>query len=124
VSNIYPTLRYKDARAAIEWLSRAFGFEQVSVHNGDDGKVVHAEMRLGTGVIMFGSAPDGSQPAEREGVYVALDDVDVHYDRAEAAGAEITYELADTDYGSRGYGAKDPEGHSWWFGTYRPEVDS
>lgn len=124
MSNIYPTLRYKDAKGAIEWLSRAFGFEQVSVHTGDEGKVVHAEMRLGTGVIMFGSAPDGSKPAEGEGVYVALDDVDAHYERAKAAGAEITYELRDTDYGSRGYSAKDPEGHSWSFGTYRPEGDS
>jgi uncharacterized glyoxalase superfamily protein PhnB len=124
VSNIYPTMRYRDAKAAIEWLSRAFGFEQVAVHNGAAGKVVHAEMRLGTGVIMFGPASEDSRPAEGEGVYVALDDVDAHYERARAAGAEITDELRDTDYGSRGYGAKDPEGHSWWFGTYRPEVDS
>jgi uncharacterized glyoxalase superfamily protein PhnB len=111
-------------KAAVEWLSRAFGFEPIADHVGEDGRVIHAELRLGSGVVMLSSAVDGAAPAENEGVYVALDNVDAHYERAKSAGAEITRELADTEYGSREYGAKDPEGHNWWFGTYRPEVDS
>jgi len=51
-------------------------------------------------------------------VYVA--DVDAHYARAKAAGAEIVMELEDTDYGSRGYSVRDLEGHLWSFGTYHP----
>jgi uncharacterized glyoxalase superfamily protein PhnB len=57
-----------------------------------------------------------------QGVYVAVEDADAHYERAKAAGAEITREIEDTDYGSREYTARDHEGHVWSFGTYRPEV--
>ena len=53
-------------------------------------------------------------------VYVVVDDPDAHHERARAAGAEIVRELHDTDYGSREYGAKDPEGNAWYFGTYQP----
>lgn len=51
---------------------------------------------------------------------VQIDDPDSHYRRAVEAGAEIIQELRDEEYGSRGYMAKDPEGHIWYFGTYRP----
>jgi len=51
---------------------------------------------------------------------VVVEDSDEHYARARAAGADITRELVDTEYGSRDYGAKDSEGNSWWFGTYQP----
>jgi uncharacterized glyoxalase superfamily protein PhnB len=54
-------------------------------------------------------------------VYVAVADPDAHHDRAVAAGAEVTRELVDTDYGSRDYAVRDPEGNRWSFGTYRPE---
>jgi len=115
--NIFPALRYHDGKAALDWLAEGFGFEQVVAIPGDDGTISHAEMRLGAGTIMFGSARDD---ATAPGVYIAVDDIDAHYDRARAAGAEITYELTDQPYGSREYGARDPEGHHWYFGTYRP----
>jgi uncharacterized glyoxalase superfamily protein PhnB len=53
-------------------------------------------------------------------VYVVIDDVDAHAERARANGAEITRDPSDTDYGSRGYSARDPEGNTWHFGTYQP----
>ncbi len=117
--NIYPFMRFADTDAALEWLSRAFGLDEVVVYRGDDGVVQHAEMSLGPGIVMFGPG----DPAE-QGVYVAVEDADAHYERAKAAGAEIVRELEDTDYGSREYTARDPEGHVWSFGTYRPEVGS
>jgi uncharacterized glyoxalase superfamily protein PhnB len=80
-SNLYPSLSYDDAPAAIEWLCRAFGFTERCVR---------------------------------------IDESDAHYVRAKAAGAQIIQELRDEDYGSRGYMAQDPEGHQWYFGTYRP----
>lgn len=56
------------------------------------------------------------------GIYVVVDDADSHHERARDAGAEIVQPLADEDYGSRGYAARDPEGHVWNFGTYRPRA--
>jgi uncharacterized glyoxalase superfamily protein PhnB len=66
-------------------------------------------------------SPKG-KPSVNQTLYVAVDDVDAHYAQAKSAGAEITRELNDTDYGSREYGARDLEGHHWSFGTYRAAV--
>jgi len=115
--NFFPFTRYADANGAIKWLSRAFGFNERVAYRGDDGEVHHAEMHLGPGIFMFGEG----DPSE-QGVYVAVDDVDAHYARAKAAGAEIVREIEDTPYDSREYTARDLEGHLWSFGDYRPEV--
>jgi uncharacterized glyoxalase superfamily protein PhnB len=115
--NFFPGLRYRDEHAAMDWLARAFGFERHALFTDDDGNVVHAEMRLGPGVMMIGAAPEC---AEGFNVYVYVEDVDAHYGRARAAGAEITRPLADTGYGTREYGARDLDGHYWYFGTYLP----
>jgi len=120
--NIFPALRYKDAHAAIDWLTRAFGFEKDGVHEAPDGSVAHAELHFGTGVIGLNSAhntPSGHPWSQvRQGIYVRVDDVDGHHDRAKAAGADIVMPLTDMPYGSREYGVRDPEGHLWGFGTY------
>jgi uncharacterized glyoxalase superfamily protein PhnB len=119
---VFPSLSYDDAQGAIDFLVSAFGAERHSVHAGEDGSIRHAELRFGNGIVMLGPARD-EFPATRGqggGIYVVIEDPDAHYARARAAGAEITRELADTDYGSRDYGAKDGEGNSWWFGTYQP----
>ena len=115
--NIYPALRFADPDAALDWLSRAFGFEEDVVYRDGEGGVQHAEMALGAGMIMFGGGTPGST-----GIYVAVEDADAHYERAKAAGAEIVREIEDTPYGSREYTCKDPEGHEWSFGTYWPKV--
>jgi uncharacterized glyoxalase superfamily protein PhnB len=124
---IYPALRYRDAGAAIDWLERAFGFETVARHDNPDGGVAHAELRLGDGLIMLGSgaadlqdAP-GDFRAARATIYVALDDVDAHHERARDAGADVS-ELVEQDYGSREYAALDLEGNHWSFGTYVPQA--
>lgn len=125
---IIPCLHYRDGPAAVDWLCRAFGFEAHSVHETPDGKIAHAELRLGGSFIMLGSienpAFDWKIPGEvgfvTQSIYISVDDPDAHHDRAEDAGAEIVRALADTDYGSREYSARDPEGHLWHFGTYRP----
>lgn len=126
-SNLYPSLTYDDAPAAIEWLCRAFGFRKRLVVPGPEGSIIHSELTLGPGVIMVSSAkPDAGRvgprglPGMSHGLCVRIDDPDDHYARARAAGATIIQELRDEEYGSRGYMAKDPEGHQWYFGTYRP----
>ncbi|MCG8356936.1 MAG: VOC family protein [Kiloniellales bacterium] len=128
--NVIPALRYRDARAMIDWLARAFGFDSQFVVDGEGGTIAHAQLTFAGGMIMLGSARDDNYdklvktPAALGGtsqsVYIPVDDVDAHHDRAKAAGDEIVMELTDTDYGSRDYICRDPEGHVWCFGTYRP----
>ena len=121
----YPALRYHDARAAIDWLEHAFGFTAKEVHDGPEGTIVHAVLVAGDGVVMLSTEPPGGDPrwgdrAGRAWVYVVIADPDALHDRAVAAGAEIVMGLTDTDYGSRDFSARDPEGNLWSFGTYRP----
>lgn len=128
--NLIPCLRYADAAAAIDWLEKAFGFERKAVYPGEDGTVAHAELVFGGGMVMLGSdkldAFDFGSPlrvgTNTATIYVVVDDPDAHCARAKAAGAEIVAELKDQDYGSRDYAARDPEGHVWSFGTYRPKL--
>jgi uncharacterized glyoxalase superfamily protein PhnB len=132
--NAIPCLVYADARKAIDWLCDAFGFERKDVFDAEDGKIAHAELTYDGGLVMLGSTKDTdygrlvSTPAELGGVnqsiYVVVDDIEAHYERAKAAGAEIVMELRDQDYGSRDYSARDLEGNLWNFGTYRPEDGS
>jgi uncharacterized glyoxalase superfamily protein PhnB len=119
---LYPSMRYRDAPAAIEFLKTAFGFEEREVYANPDGTIAHAELTFGPSILMLGSSKD-DMFGDRVGagwLYVAVEDPDAHCERARAAGAEIVTELHDTDYGSRDYAARDPEGNYWSFGTYRP----
>jgi uncharacterized glyoxalase superfamily protein PhnB len=118
---VIPTFKYNDAPAAIDFLERAFGFERKNVFEGD-GLVHHAELTYGRGMVMLGSVGAGDPQFEtkQSSVYVVVPDADAAYERAKAAGAEITRELQDTDYGSREFAARDPEGNRWSFGTYDP----
>jgi uncharacterized glyoxalase superfamily protein PhnB len=126
-ATVMPALKYRDAPAAIQWLERAFGFKSHMTVPGPDNTVAHAQMTSGNGMIMLGSTgrPDPKNPWSdaRHGIYVVVADVDAHYARAKAAGAEIVMELRDTDYGSRDYSARDPDGNLWCFGTYQPFDD-
>jgi len=114
-ATFYPSLRYPDADAAIAWLGDAFGFEPGHVYRDDAGRVVHAELWLDGAAVMLGQGE-----ASGGGNYIAVDDLDSLYERAGTAGAELERDLADTDYGSREFAARDLAGHIWYFGTYRP----
>jgi uncharacterized glyoxalase superfamily protein PhnB len=122
---IYPSLRYHDASAAIDWLTEAFGFAEKEVHADDEGVIRHAELSGFGGIVMLGTEPEGGDPlwGEHAGqgwLYLSTEDPDALHDRAVAAGAQIVRELQDTDYGSRDFSARDPEGNVWSFGTYAP----
>lgn len=128
--SFYPVLQYRDAPAAMAWLEKAFGFRTIACHKNPDGSIAHAEMRFGNGMVMLGSVQDEGPFAFRtpreagvitQSSYVAADDVDALYDRARAAGAEVVMGIRDTDYGSRDFSVRDPEGHLWSFGSYRPD---
>ena len=126
---VWPTLRARDARGLIRFLVDAFGFEEVVTYgdqpDGSGDVVVHAQLSwpLGGGV-MLGSVREDSAwtvPAGSAGCYVVTDDPDGLHDRAVKCGATIVRTPADTDYGSRDFAARDPEGNLWSFGTYRGE---
>ena len=126
-----PALRYRNAPAAIDWLCQVFGFERHAVYANPDGSIAHAELTLNGGMSMLGSAkedehaqryrsPDDLNGVETRGVYIVVADADQVHARAVAAGATILRPLQNTDYGSREFAVKDPEGHSWSAGTYDP----
>jgi uncharacterized glyoxalase superfamily protein PhnB len=132
-ATVIPSLRYRDAAKAIDWLCRAFGFERHLVVPGEEGSIAHAQLGFGHGMIMLGSAgrhgggydelvqtPAEAGGTSTQGIYVVVEDADAHYARARAAGAEIVLELSDKDYGGRDYTCRDLEGHVWSFGTYDP----
>jgi uncharacterized glyoxalase superfamily protein PhnB len=119
---ISPYLNYEDTGAMLEWLARAFGLVERHTVRGSDGKVMHAEMELQDGVVMMGSPGGDFRNPKRLGatthsLYVYVDALDAHCERARAAGAEIIEEPADQHYGDRRYGARDPEGHTWYFAS-------
>ncbi|MFC7328534.1 VOC family protein [Marinactinospora rubrisoli] len=120
--SIIPVLRYHDARAAIEFLTKAFGFTLEFSHPEVGERVDHAELRYGNGIIMVGSPREGADPAladpRPQAVFVVVPDPDEHHRRAVAAGAEIVGPPEDMPYGAREYMARDPAGNCWAFGTY------
>jgi uncharacterized glyoxalase superfamily protein PhnB len=126
MTSVFPSLRYRDARRAIDWLEKAFDFKATAVHEDGDGNIAHAELLFGSdGMVMLGPDRDDDWFGPHAGkawLYVVVEDADSHYAQAKAAGAEIVRELEDQDYGSRDYSARDFEGNLWSFGTYRPEI--
>jgi uncharacterized glyoxalase superfamily protein PhnB len=122
--DIYPRLAYRDELAAVDYLTRVFQFAEVREARTEwEGKYL-CWMRVGTGVLMLGRANvdvhlihspmDAGLTTVIMHVYVH--DIDSHYARAVAEGADVTMELEDAFYGERRYEATDPEGHRWHFG--------
>jgi uncharacterized glyoxalase superfamily protein PhnB len=123
-TDIIPVLVYADIRAAHDFLVVALGFTSAGLHEDPSGQVVHGEVRVGGRRIWLHRVSeehglDTPQSIGRAdgGVVVHVDDVDAHYERARAAGADITSEPQDQDYGQREYAVRDLEGHSWWIAT-------
>jgi len=132
-SALIPSVRYRDAHAAIDWLERALGFVRHAVYDGPDGTVAHAELTFGgTGMVMLGSASNASPypqfyatPAEIGGrvtspLYLVAPDCAPIYARAQAAGAEIVQPLRTMDYGGSAFTLRDLEGYLWSVGEYDP----
>jgi uncharacterized glyoxalase superfamily protein PhnB len=121
--NIFVGLHYKDSRAALTFLERAFGFRKTFEVPGPDGSLMHAEMRLADGPILIDSGPrDPATWGENvQFIQVHLADPDAHHARAAAAGATIIQPPFDTPW-ARGYYAYDLDGFLWGFSTYKPQT--
>ena len=121
---IIPALSYRDPRAALAWLGKAFGFEIEMLIEDDQGNLLHSEMRYGEGLVMVGSEwnVDTKSPASigrkcTQTVHIHMtEDINAHCARAEQADAEILDRPSTQFYGDRTYRARDPEGHIWTFG--------
>lgn len=126
---LYHTMRCKDAEAMIAWLKDVLGFAERVIYRRD-GMVIHGELTFGSSILMLGQERDdayGKRVGDAAGrrtdaVYLAVDDPDALYRKVKASGATIEMELHDTDYGSRDFSARDPEGGLWSFGTYWPKA--
>jgi MerR family transcriptional regulator, thiopeptide resistance regulator len=124
VERIIPVLTYRDIPAAHDFLVKAFGFTGGGVHHDTEGQPIHGEVRAGDATIWLHrvmaehqlNSPLASDAAN-SGLFVYVDDVDAHYERARAAGALIDSQPVEQPYGQREYGARDLEGHRWWFAT-------
>lgn len=130
---VVPMIAYEDGAAALDWLARAFGFRERMRLTNDDGAITHAEMEIGSGLIMLATpTPEYRSPrrhreeCERarkwsavpwvvDGVLVQVDDVDAHCTRAKAAGARVLSEPEESGHGGRVYRVEDLEGHRWMF---------
>lgn len=128
-TTFYTSLLCKDADALIEWQENVLGAARREVHRDDAGNVVHAEVELGGSILMLGTAgvgrePFASLPTASRLIYAAVEDPDGLHDRAVSAGGEVAMPLTDTDYGSRDFTLRDPEGNLWSFGSYRPVAGS
>jgi uncharacterized glyoxalase superfamily protein PhnB len=124
VDRVIPLLVYEDLAAAHDFLVAAFGFESGGVYRNDEGQPVHAEVRAGsTSIWLHRVAADHEVASPLQvgtassGLVVQVDDVDEHFKRVVAAGARVDSDPVDQPYGQREYGARDPEGHRWWFAT-------
>lgn len=130
VPTVWPTLNYADARAAIAFLTTAFGFEEVLVvpNPEDDDVIEHCQMSWpeGGGVMLASAGRGDNEFSQRatgqSSTYVVTDRPAEVYKQAMAGGAELFQEMEDADYGSTGFSVTDPEGNIWSFGTYRGET--
>ena len=129
IQRIIPHLFYEDGPAAIEFLCKAFAFEERFRVEQPDGRLGHAEIGYQDNIVMLASVFDEmgyssqkSLPSRASVVVCYVDDVDSHFSRAKGAGAKILREPEDQFYGDRMYMAEDPEGHQWAFHTHIRDV--
>jgi MerR family transcriptional regulator, thiopeptide resistance regulator len=123
-SDIIPVLACSDIAAEHDFLVGALGFTSAGLERDPSGAVVHGEVRLGDRRIWLHLTSEAARlqtpsklGAAGGGLVVHVKDVDAHFAKAKASGAEILSEPTDQEYGQREYGVRDPDGHSWWFAT-------
>lgn len=110
-----------DAAEFIKFLTK-IGGEQTFVMKTPDGKVAHATVKIGDSNLMIGDTMDGMQPQVAM-LYLYVKDIDAAFKKAVAAGGESVHEPADQYYGDRAGCVKDKWGNTWWFATWKEDVD-
>lgn len=128
---ITPHLFYNDVGAALDWLVKAFDFKVRLRMTDQSGGVVHGEVEVADSLVMIGFAAENEDWESPQNInritarlYVFVDDVNAHFERAVSAGAEIIRPPADQFWGDRVYECIDPEGHRWKFAQHLWDVDN
>jgi len=126
-----PFLTVRDAARAIEFYKQAFGATERGVAKGPDGKVMHAEIKIGDSIIMmsdefpeFGSLSPESVGNTSMGLHIYVEDVDASFDRAVKAGAKVEMPVMDQFWGDRYGRLKDPFGHKWSIATHKKDMSA
>ena len=124
---ITPMICFEDTRKAIAWYEKALGAKQLSLSPGPDGKIMHAEIEIGSSKLMLHDEMMGSKSARTLGgspitLWTFVEDCDKFFDRAVAAGAKATMPVADQFWGDRGGTIKDPFGLDWWIATHKEDL--
>ena len=124
-----PFLTVRDAASAIEFYKQAFGAVERGVNKGPDGKVMHAELKIGDSIIMlsdeypqFGALSPQSIGGTGMGLHIYLDGVDAAFDRAVKAGATVEMPVMDQFWGDRYGKLQDPFGHKWSIATHMKDL--
>jgi uncharacterized glyoxalase superfamily protein PhnB len=121
------SLTFDDAAAAIAWYAKALGAEELSRSRAPDGKIMHAEVRVGDSRLMLHDAMMGGKGPRALGgspvsLWVYVEDCDALFDRAVAAGGKVTMPMADQFWGDRCGNLLDPFGYTWSVATRKEDL--
>jgi PhnB protein len=124
---ITPSLTLDDAAKTIEWYKQALGAEEINRSVGPDGKIMHAEIKIGDSrvmmndVMMGGRGPSsfGGSPAS---LWLYVEDCDALFNRAVGAGATVQMPLDNQFWGDRAGAVADPAGYTWWIATRKEDM--
>jgi PhnB protein len=124
---ITPSLTLDNASKTIEWYKKALGAEEISRSAGPDGKIMHAELKIGDSRFMMNDVMMGAKGPKAFGgspasLWLYVNDCDALFNRAVSAGAKEQMPLADQFWGDRGGAITDPEGYTWWIATRKEDL--
>lgn len=119
-------LALDNAAETIDWYKRAFGAEEISRGLGPDGKIMHAELKIGESRFMVNDVMMGKGPRELGGspasLWLYVTDADALFNRAVKAGAKVQMPLDNQFWGDRGGAVADPSGYTWWIATRKEDL--
>jgi PhnB protein len=125
--SITPQLTLDNAAQTIEWYKKALGATELSRSVGPDGKIMHAELKIGDSRFMVNDTMEGYRGPKAFGgspasLWVYVPDSDALFNRAVGAGAKVQMPLDDQFWGDRGGALADPEGYTWWIATRKEDL--
>ncbi len=118
---VTPYLVVEGAATVLDFVKQAFGAEEKFRMETPDGKIGHAEAKIGDSIVMMGDAGE-EHPAMPAMIHLYVEDCDTTYERALAAGGASEREPTDQFYGDRSAGVRDSTGNLWWIATHVEDV--
>jgi len=124
---ITPQLTLDNAAQTMEWYKKALGAEEVSRSVGPDGKIMHAELKIGDSRFMVNDVMTGGKGPQAFGgspasMWLFVENSDALFNRAVSAGATVQMPIADQFWGDRGGAVADPAGYTWWIATRKEDL--